>query len=58
MKNFLENYGSLIVDGRGNYARSKVLDDKEYRDLALEWVRAHANVKGEPNMTAMDFVLG
>ena len=57
-KNFLENSGSFTVDGRGKYARSKVLDDKEFRDLALEWVCAHVNVKGEPNITATDFVRG
>ena len=54
-KNFLENSGSFTVDGRGKYARSKVLDDKEYRDLALEWVHTHAYVKGKPNMTATYF---
>ena len=54
-KNFLENSGSFTVDGRGKCARSKVLDDEEYRDLALEWVRTHAYVKGKPNMTATDF---
>ena len=53
-----ENYGSFTIYGRSKYARSKVPDDKEYRDLALEWVRAHANVKGKPNITATDFVRG
>ena len=34
------------------------LEYKEYHHLALEWVHAHANIKGEPNMTATDFVRG
>ena len=54
-KNFLENSSSFTVDGRGKYARNKVLDDEEYRDLALEWARSHAYVKGKPNVTALDF---
>ena len=56
-KDFLKNSGGFTVDGRGKYPRSKVLDDKEYRDLALEWVRGHAYVKGKPNMTAADFCM-
>ena len=54
-KNFLENSGSFTVDGRGKYTRNKVLDNEEYCDLASEWARSHAYVKGKPNMTALDF---
>ena len=52
---FSSDTASFTVDSRDKYARNKVLDDEEYRDLALEWARSHAYVKGKPNMTALDF---
>ena len=54
-KKFLNDSSIFTVDSRGKYSRNKVLDDEEYRDLALEWVRTHAYIKGKPNMTATDF---
>ena len=53
-KHFLSNHRSF-EERRGKYARYDALDDEEYRDMALEWVRNNAYVKGKPNMTAEDF---
>ena len=54
-KEFLNNRMSFEGERRGCHHRHDALDDEEYRDLALEWVRSHAYVKGKSNMTAADF---
>jgi len=56
-KEFLNNRMSFEGEKRGIHQRHDALDDEEYHDLALEWVRSHAFVKGKPNMTAADFSL-
>ena len=53
-KIFLSNH-RCFEDKRGKYTRYDALDDEEYRDMALEWVRNNACVKGKPNMTAAEF---
>ena len=53
-KDFLSNHRSF-KERRGKYAWYDALDDEEYRDMCLEWVRNNAYVKGKPNMTAEDF---
>ena len=53
-KTFLTNHRCFEA-WRGKYAQHDALDDEEYRDMALEWVRNNAYVKGKPNMTAADF---
>ena len=53
-KTFLTNH-RCFEERRGKYARHDALDYEEYRDMALEWVRNNAYVKGKPNMTAADF---
>ena len=53
-KIFLSNH-RCFEERRGRYARYDALDDEEYRDAALEWVRSNAYVKGKPNMIAADF---
>ena len=54
-KDFLVGSRRFTVDGRGKYARNKVIRDEEYRKLALKWSHENAYVKGKPNMTAADF---
>ena len=54
-KNFIADSDKFDVDGRGKQPGGKVIDDKECRELALEWVRADAYVKGELNMTTSTF---
>ena len=53
-KIFLSNH-RCFEERRGKYTRYDALDDEEYKDMALEWVRSNAYVKGKPNMTAADF---
>ena len=53
-KTFLTNHRCFEA-WRGKYAQHDALDDEKYRDMALEWVRNNAYVKGKPNMTAADF---
>ena len=43
-EHFLSNHRSF-EERRGKYARYDALDDEEYRDMALEWVRNNAYVK-------------
>ena len=31
------------------------MTDERYRDMVLEWIRGHASVPGQPNMTVIDF---
>ena len=40
---------------RGKHQRYFALEDEEYKDMALSWVRSHSYKQGESNMTAMDF---
>ena len=54
-KDFLANKGEFSEYRRGSYARYTILMDEEYRDTALEWVRANTFVKGSPNLTASRF---
>lgn len=54
-KDFLVGSRRFTVDGRGKYARNRVINDEEYHDLALKWIHENAYVKGKPNMTAADF---
>ena len=54
-KDFIEGSRHYSVDGRGKYAQNIVINDKEYRDLALKWIHENAYVKGKPNMTTADF---
>ena len=54
-KDFIVGSRHYSVDGRGKYAQNIVINDKEYRDLALNWIHENAYVKGNPNMTAADF---
>ena len=54
-KDFLANKGAFSDYRRGSYTRYVVVMDEEYRDKALEWVRANSFVKGSPNLTAARF---
>ena len=53
--NFFANKGSLTPLKQGKYERHCVYHDEELNCKSAEWVRAHAFVKGEPNMTAQSF---
>ena len=49
---FFANKGSLTPLKQGKYERHCVYHEDHLNHKAAEWVRAHAFVKGEPNMTA------
>ena len=40
---------------RGSIPGWFVVDDEEYKDIALRWIRENAIVKGKPNLTATGF---
>ena len=52
---FFTNKGSLTPLKQGKYERHCVYHDERLNHKAAEWVRAHAFMKGEPNMTAQSF---
>lgn len=44
------------IDNNGSFsARYIAIDDEEYHDKALKWIRENASAKGKPNMTAATF---
>ena len=49
--NFFANKGSLTALKLGKYERHCVYRDEQLNHKSAEWVRAHAFLKGEPNMT-------
>ena len=52
---FFENQGDFSVQLQGKYERHCVHHDEALNRKAAEWVREHAFVRGEPNMTAQSF---
>ena len=54
---FYSSGGCFKEDDRGVYERLCVLSDENCRKITLEWVRCNAYKKGEPIMTASDFLL-
>ena len=54
-KDFVSNGGEFSEYRRGKYQRYVILDDEEYKEMAVTWVRANKNIKGRPNMTAATF---
>ena len=54
-KDFYTNKREFSEYRRGKYVRYAVLEDEEYRDMTLEWIRANAYTKGSPNMPALRF---
>ena len=52
---WLENQGSFSESNKGKYSRYVVVNDEEYRDKILKWIRENASVKGKPNLTAATF---
>ena len=52
---WIDNKGSFSESTKGKYKRYIVIDDEEYRDKALKWIRENATAKGKPNMTAATF---
>ena len=54
---FYAHKGQLTEDGRGQYERLSILSDETCRKKAAEWVRSNASKKGEPVMTAPDFLM-
>ena len=49
---WIANSGSFSQSSRGKYERYVVVDEEEYRDMALKWIRENASCKGKPNLTA------
>jgi len=39
----------------GKYEHYIIIDDEEYKEMALTWIRLNTSVKGRPNMTAANF---
>ena len=54
-KDFIQNKGEFSEYQRGKYARYIILDDEEYKDMALQWVRSNSYSKETPTMTAKLF---
>lgn len=52
---WISNQGSFSDSTKGKYERYVVIDDEEYRDKAVKWIRENVSVKGKPNMTAVTF---
>ena len=52
---WIDNKGSFSESSKGKYKRYIVIDDEEYRDKTLKWIRENASAKGKPNMTATTF---
>ena len=51
--------GDFSETSQGKYSRYVIVDDEEYKDTALKWIRENPTVKGKPNLTALlDFVNG
>ena len=51
-QDFISNGGQFGEYQRGKYI---VIDDEEYKEMALTWIRLNSSVKGCSNMTAADF---
>ena len=47
--------GVFSETSQGKHAQYVVVDDDEYKDTALKWIRENATVKGKPNLTAAGF---
>ena len=54
-QDFLKNGGSFSEYQRGRYERYVVIEDEEFKEMALTWIRSNSSVKGRPNMTAANF---
>jgi len=52
---FLSNKGCFGDSAKGKYSRYVVVDDEEYKDIALRWIRENAIAKWKPNLTATGF---
>jgi len=48
----LSNDREFSEDSRGKNVRCEVIFDEEYCNRALDWVRSHFSVKGNPIMVA------
>ena len=47
--------GVFSETSQGKCSRYFAVDDEEYKDIALKWIRENSNVKGKPNLTAAGF---
>ena len=54
-RDFWDNCGEFSEDARGRYDRTTIFYEEECRKKATAWARDHCCVKGQPNMTAVDF---
>ena len=52
---WITNKGTFSESNKGKYKRYVVIEDEEYCDKALKWIRDNASAKGKPNMTAATF---
>ena len=52
---FYSRGGVFSETSQGRYSRYIPIDDEEYKDTALKWIRENATVKGKPNLTAATF---
>ena len=52
---FFQNKGHFTTQLQGKYERHCVYHDEVLNHKAAEWVREHALINGEPNMTARSF---
>ncbi len=52
---FEKEEGIFPETTRGKYVRDSLINDERFKLKATKWVREHAFVKGQPNMTGADF---
>ena len=52
---FFQNEGHFTIPMQGKYERHCIYHGEGLNHKAAEWVREHAFVKGQPNMTAQSF---
>jgi len=49
---FIANGGEFSEYQQGKYERYIIIEDEEYKEMALTWIRLNTSVKGRPNMMA------
>lgn len=54
-QSFVQRGGVFSETSQGRYSRYVVVNDEEYKNVSLNWIRENATVKGKPNLTAAGF---
>jgi len=51
-RDLITNGGEFSEYQQGKYECYIIIDNEEYKEMALTWIRLNTSVKGRPNMTA------